>query len=327
MSSHIPVISWKSSNNEIVDNLKKADGGICIIKDVDVSAPFEVIQGLYDDLYKNPKLVRRINEVYPKRGIFKDSAFKAAVDNKDVDKKVPFDLSPARLMAIINNDAALIEEMGANFKEVISFFVRVQDEIIARMMGIASSVITDGPNRVPLKNLHRDMNFNYRLLDYYHQEGQELSSVRRCGEHRDYGTFTLIFQDSVGGLEVKLNDKSDWIPVPPNEVVFLWGWSAVLLSSGRVEAPLHRVTGNAALRKNSAVFFVAPDLDVELTPRKAGGVSLTTEELKAMMGRRWRHREGTLVPEDLEESKEDKNDWLTDCKSQDEAVKKILLGA
>ena len=26
----------------------------------------------------------------------------------------------------------------------------------------------------------------------------------RCGEHSDYGSITLLFQDGVGGLEVKL---------------------------------------------------------------------------------------------------------------------------
>ena len=29
------------------------------------------------------------------------------------------------------------------------------------------------------------------------------AGVERCGKHSDYGTFTLLFQDDIGGLEVK----------------------------------------------------------------------------------------------------------------------------
>lgn len=28
------------------------------------------------------------------------------------------------------------------------------------------------------------------------------AGVERCGKHSDYGTFTLLFQDDIGGLEV-----------------------------------------------------------------------------------------------------------------------------
>lgn len=36
----------------------------------------------------------------------------------------------------------------------------------------------------------------------------------RCGKHLDYGSITLLFQDDVGGLEVKPNG-ADYIPVTP----------------------------------------------------------------------------------------------------------------
>ena len=36
------------------------------------------------------------------------------------------------------------------------------------------------------------------------------NTVTRCGEHCDYGTFTLLVQDSEGGLEVKLPGSDKW---------------------------------------------------------------------------------------------------------------------
>ena len=39
--------------------------------------------------------------------------------------------------------------------------------------------------------------------------------VIRCGEHSDYGTVTFLFQDEMGGLEVRSLDQKTWIPATP----------------------------------------------------------------------------------------------------------------
>jgi isopenicillin N synthase-like dioxygenase len=36
----------------------------------------------------------------------------------------------------------------------------------------------------------------------------------RAGEHSDYGTITLLFQDDIGGLEV-LKKSGEWFPARP----------------------------------------------------------------------------------------------------------------
>lgn len=48
-----------------------------------------------------------------------------------------------------------------------------------------------------------DNGTTFRLI-YYPPLGEEpLPGSTRCGEHTDYGTFTLLAQDSEGGLEVR----------------------------------------------------------------------------------------------------------------------------
>lgn len=42
------------------------------------------------------------------------------------------------------------------------------------------------------------------------EESKEPKAVTRCGAHCDYGTFTLLAQDSEGGLEVKLPGTDKW---------------------------------------------------------------------------------------------------------------------
>lgn len=64
-------------------------------------------------------------------------------------------------------------------------------------------------------------------------EDEELmnQNVTRCGAHCDYGTFTLLAQDSEGGLEVKLPGSEKWsrvghlpgsILINTGELLALW---------------------------------------------------------------------------------------------------------
>lgn len=49
-----------------------------------------------------------------------------------------------------------------------------------------------------------------RLLYYPPVDNENPSKVIRCGAHADYCTFTLLAQDSEGGLEVKLRGNDEW---------------------------------------------------------------------------------------------------------------------
>jgi len=97
-------------------------------------------------------------------------------------------------------------------------------------------------------------------------------SIIRCGEHSDYGTITLLFQDSLGGLEVK-GVEGKWInadPVPGAIVVNV-GDLLESISGGQYPATRHRVVVPELefRRKNlrqSIAFFVHPDDDVLCQP-------------------------------------------------------------
>ncbi|CAL8082812.1 unnamed protein product [Orchesella dallaii] len=58
--------------------------------------------------------------------------------------------------------------------------------------------------------------YNVRLILYPPiAEGKSLpAGAVRCGEHSDYGFLTLLFQDDVGGLEVK-NVDGEWVHAKP----------------------------------------------------------------------------------------------------------------
>lgn len=119
---------------------------------------------------------------------------------------------------------------------------------------------------------------NLRLLSYppipvrlLSEEGQA-----RAGAHSDYGTLTLLFQDSVGGLEVQNPRTQRFQPAPPipgtvvvNTGDLLARWSNDTLRSTlhRVVAPSTSKISNAdipegmAPARQSIAFFCNPNFD------------------------------------------------------------------
>ncbi|XP_042875227.1 UPF0676 protein C1494.01-like [Penaeus japonicus] len=94
----------------------------------------------------------------------------------------------------------------------------------------------------------------------------------RCAAHTDYGTITLLFQDEIGGLQVK-DTAGRWIDaVPlPGAVLVNVGDILQFWTAGKLRATEHRVLipPEEARRRNprrSVVFFVHPDGSVVVTP-------------------------------------------------------------
>ena len=94
----------------------------------------------------------------------------------------------------------------------------------------------------------------------------------RCGEHSDYGTITLLYQDRLGGLEVKGVD-GQWInadPVPGTVLVNV-GDLLEALTGGLFPATRHRVVvpeleWRRSTKRQSIVFFIHPDDAVVCEP-------------------------------------------------------------
>lgn len=91
----------------------------------------------------------------------------------------------------------------------------------------------------------------------------------RAGEHSDYGSFTLLFQDAVGGLEV-CNARGEWIEAPfiPETVLVNTGdlmqrWTNHVFCSTK-----HRVRIPQELKakqsRYSIAFFVIPTTILKL---------------------------------------------------------------
>ncbi|XP_033740512.1 2-oxoglutarate-dependent dioxygenase htyE-like [Pecten maximus] len=90
----------------------------------------------------------------------------------------------------------------------------------------------------------------------------------RCGEHSDYGSLTLLFQDDVGGLEVR-NLHGEYIPASPISDTILINIGDLMQrwTADRLTATKHRVLipEEDLVRcksRQSVAFFIQPDDEV-----------------------------------------------------------------
>lgn len=115
---------------------------------------------------------------------------------------------------------------------------------------------------------HDRQNHTLRLLHYPPLQHLPKLGQVRAGEHSDYGSITLLFQDSVGGLEVQTKD-GEWIAAPtiPGTVIVNTGdlmqrWTNNVFCSTK-----HRVmipVDERLKHRYSIAFFYHPNNDAEI---------------------------------------------------------------
>ena len=116
---------------------------------------------------------------------------------------------------------------------------------------------------------HNQQNHTLRLLHYPPLQTPPKPEQVRAGEHSDYGSITLLFQDDIGGLEVQTTSR-EWIAAPaiPDTVIVNTGdlmqrWTNHLFCSTK-----HRVIIPSDNRVNqsrySIAFFCHPNDHTEI---------------------------------------------------------------
>lgn len=80
--------------------------------------------------------------------------------------------------------------------------------------------------------------------------------------HTDEGAFTLLTQDRIGGLEVRLK-TGDWVQAPliPGAYIINVGDMLMKWTNGRFTSTPHRVRNRAKVDRYSVPFFMNPDFD------------------------------------------------------------------
>lgn len=181
-------------------------------------APFSTIRQLFDHLRAHPHLAARLNATYPLRGVFKT----AATSNPASDQKLTLDISASRIARITSTLNDELNEVGLG--EIVNFFEGVVSEHFEPVMAALSAAIPGmADHHDLLAAAHIERNINFRLCDYTPSTADP-ASENGCGAHRDYGTFSIIFQDGTPGLEIEDGScPGGWRAIPGDATVILGG--------------------------------------------------------------------------------------------------------
>ncbi|MBN8291760.1 isopenicillin N synthase family oxygenase [Rhodobacter sp. NTK016B] len=109
------------------------------------------------------------------------------------------------------------------------------------------------------------------------------------GAHTDYGCLTLLANDGVPGLEVKMRN-GEWqaVAAEPGGFVVNFGEMLESWSGGRIRATLHRVVGSASERISVPLFF-NPSPDVNVAPPGSGQVIRAEDHLQKRFNETYLH--------------------------------------
>lgn len=148
---------------------------------------------------------------------------------------------------------------------------------------ISALAIALGVSQEHLRSLHNRAENEFRLLHYPEIPASELAdgTATRIAEHTDFGTITMLFQDSVGGLQVEDQTQHglfrDIESDGPTEMILNIGDSLQRLTNDTFKAACHRVTYPPAIKAGDNVFiperysiayFAKPNRNASLLPLK-----------------------------------------------------------
>ncbi|TWO70340.1 isopenicillin N synthase family oxygenase [Caenimonas sedimenti] len=111
---------------------------------------------------------------------------------------------------------------------------------------------------------------------------EDVPAAWGVGEHTDYGLLTILWQDDVGGLQVRKDE--DWFDAPPIAGTFVCNIGDMLdrMTGGRYRSVPHRVAINTSGRDRLSIpLFFDPDFDTVIAPVPGAGPGQDDS------GRRW----------------------------------------
>ncbi|MFX1676169.1 2-oxoglutarate and iron-dependent oxygenase domain-containing protein [Paraburkholderia sp. A2WS-5] len=135
--------------------------------------------------------------------------------------------------------------------------------VVALSLGIGEDFFVDKYT----KRLQRT-----QMVYYPDQDPQSEADQFGVAPHTDYGCITLLWQDNVGGLQVRELGSNSWVDAPPIEGTLVINVGDLLArwSNDRFRSTMHRVINRSGRERYSIATFYDPDYCAVVDPRGLG---------------------------------------------------------
>lgn len=168
-------------------------------------------------------------------------------------------------------------EQPAEFRAAWEAYYGEMERLAAHLLSLFATALKLRPDWFEDKiSAHRSA---LRALNYPASDKPMQAGEIRAGAHTDYGSLTILLQDSVGGLQVR-NRRNEWVDAVPRADSFVINLGDLMArwSNDRWVSTLHRVVQPAAAaaappqRRQSIAFFhnLNADAMVEAIPTCVG---------------------------------------------------------
>ncbi|CAN6282235.1 unnamed protein product [Urochloa humidicola] len=190
-------------------------------------------------------------------GYYESEHTKNVRDWKEVFDLVPREPPPAAAVA----DGELVFENKwpedlPGFREALEEYAKSMEELAFKILELIARSLNLRPDR--LHGFFKDQTTFIRLNHYPPCPSPDLALG--VGRHKDGGALTILYQDDVGGLDVRRRSDGEWVrvkPVPDSFIINV-GDLIQVWSNDRYESAEHRVSVNSAKERFSMPYFFNP---------------------------------------------------------------------
>ncbi|KAK5844221.1 scopoletin 8-hydroxylase-like [Gossypium arboreum] len=172
---------------------------------------------------------------------------------------------------IYTNDAEALRQWPKECREVALEYLKTSMTMVRRLLEILM-----GNLGVELDDTKIDGLIGMKMVNMnFYPTCPDPDLTVGVGRHSDMGTLTILLQDGIGGLYVKVAEeianigkKGEWVEIPPvpGALVINIGDALQILSNGKYKSAEHRVRTTSTKSRVSVPIFTSPRPSEKIAP-------------------------------------------------------------
>ncbi|KAK7324341.1 hypothetical protein VNO77_27874 [Canavalia gladiata] len=255
-----------SEHEKVVDEIVRAAETLGFFQVVNHGVPLELLESLKDAAHSFFNLPPEKKAVYLP-GVSPSPKIKYATSFAPEKEKA---LEWKDYIAMVySSDEDALQYWPNQCKKVVLEYLKLASKMVRDIVEILIGKLGVEPDLSKIEGLIglKKVNLNY----YPACPNPELTVG--AGRHSDVGTLTVLLQDGIGGLYVKVEEennagKEQWLEIPPinGALVINIGDTLQILSNGKYKSAEHRVRTSSTQSRVSVPLFTMPTATERIGP-------------------------------------------------------------